>query len=56
MNVESDEPGKDVERSAPPGRYTLEVRDADGRSATTTFDLRASDPPMVVELPVPAGK
>ncbi|MDO8348906.1 MAG: hypothetical protein Q7T30_01630, partial [Planctomycetota bacterium] len=55
-SVDSDEPGKDLARSAPPGRYSLEVRDADGRTATTTFDLRATDPPMVIELPMPVSK
>ena len=45
--------GTDLSRSAPPGRYTLEVVDAKGRKAQATFDLRASDPPQVVELPLP---
>jgi hypothetical protein len=45
--------GKDLSFSAPPGRYTLEVIDADGSRATTTFELRASEPPMVVELKLP---
>ncbi|MEO6593469.1 MAG: sigma-70 family RNA polymerase sigma factor [Planctomycetota bacterium] len=40
--------------AAPAGRYTLEVRDEKGRSASTSFDLRATDPPMVIELPLPA--
>ena len=45
--------GTDLPRSAPPGRYTLEVVDAKGRKASRTFDLRASTPPQVVELPLP---
>jgi RNA polymerase sigma-70 factor (ECF subfamily) len=38
---------------APPGRYTLDVTGAGGAVATATFDLRASEPRMVVELPLP---
>ncbi len=45
---------KDQPFSAPPGSYTLEVVDAAGHKATTSFDLRASDPPIVVELPLSA--
>jgi RNA polymerase sigma-70 factor (ECF subfamily) len=43
----------DERHSAPPGRYTVEVRDPDGNLATATFDLRASEPPPVFELPLP---
>lgn len=55
---ESDTPveielGKDLPLSAPAGRYSLEAIDPDGKKATTTFDLRGTDPPMVVELPLP---
>lgn len=53
--VDSDAPGKDVRLSAPPGRYTLEVRDQDGRAASATFELRPSAEPQVVELPLPPG-
>jgi len=45
--------GTDLGWSAPPGRYTLEVVGAGGRKASRTFDLRASTPPQVVELPLP---
>ena len=51
--LHSSEAGKDLPFSAPPGRYTLEVLDADGSRATTTFELRAGEPPVVVDLPVP---
>ena len=56
--VESENRVEDLEcwRCAPPGRYTLEVRDAGGRSATTAFTLRAADPPILVDAPVPAAK
>ncbi len=52
--VDSDAKGKDVRLSAPSGRYTLEVRDQEGRAASTTFDLRPSIEPQIVELPLPA--
>lgn len=52
--IDSDAPGKDVRLSAPSGRYTLEVRDQEGRAASTTFDLRPSIEPQIVELPLPA--
>ena len=39
-----------------PGRYTIEVRDASGRTATTTADIRDADPPVVVELPLPVHR
>jgi RNA polymerase sigma-70 factor (ECF subfamily) len=42
------------DRSAPPGRYTLEVVDPRaGVSASTTFDLQRTVPPLVVDLPLP---
>jgi hypothetical protein len=46
--------GKDNPLRAPAGRYTLCVIDARGAKTSTTFDLRASDPPQIVELPLPA--
>jgi RNA polymerase sigma-70 factor (ECF subfamily) len=52
-SVYENEAGTDVQRSAPPGRYTLEVVGSGGRKASKTFDLRASTPPQVVELPLP---
>lgn len=52
-SVHASEAGKDLPFSAPPGRYTLEVLDADERRATTTFELRAGEPPVVVDLPLP---
>ena len=51
--VNAHDAGKDLSFAAPPGRYTLEVLDTAGRRATTVCDLRASDPPMVVELKFP---
>jgi len=51
--VDSDAPGKDVPLSAPPGHYTLEIQDQDGRTASCTFDLRPAAKPQVVELPLP---
>jgi hypothetical protein len=47
------EMGKDIPLRAPAGRYTLEVTDLRGAVATTSFDLRPSEPPLVVELPLP---
>ncbi|MCU0862415.1 MAG: sigma-70 family RNA polymerase sigma factor [Planctomycetes bacterium] len=52
--VNAHDAGKDLSFAAPPGRYTLEVLDTAGRRATTVCDLRASEPPMVVELKFPA--
>jgi protocatechuate 3,4-dioxygenase beta subunit len=51
--VNAHDAGKDLPFAAPPGRYTLEVLDTAGRRATTVCDLRASEPPMVVELKFP---
>jgi hypothetical protein len=41
------------ERSIAPGRYTIEVKDQQGRTATGAADIRATDPPVVVDLPLP---
>ncbi|MFY9341133.1 MAG: sigma-70 family RNA polymerase sigma factor [Planctomycetota bacterium] len=49
-----DETGKDLPFKAPAGRYTLDVVDPHGGKASATIDLRASDPPPVFELPLPA--
>jgi hypothetical protein len=45
--------GQDQPFRAPAGRYTLDVVDARSVRATTAFDLRANDPALVVELPLP---
>lgn len=46
--------GTDQSYSAPVGRYTLEAVDAEGRKATTSFELLGGDSARVVELPLPA--
>lgn len=38
-----------------PGHYTITVSDSTGRTATTTAEVRASDPPSVVTLPLPGA-
>jgi hypothetical protein len=47
-----DDVGRDEPRFAAAGRYTVEVTDPSGTKTSATFDLRASDPPQVVELPL----
>jgi protocatechuate 3,4-dioxygenase beta subunit len=47
-----DDVGRDEPMLAAAGRYTLEVIDWRGTKTSATFDLRASDPPQVVELPL----
>lgn len=51
--VPHQETGTDHPMRAAAGRYTLELVDAQGVQASTTFDLRADDPAQVVELPLP---
>jgi hypothetical protein len=41
------------ERSIVPGRYTIEVRDEKGRTATGSADIRPAEPPVIVDLPLP---
>lgn len=43
----------DLPRTIPAGRYRVETEDGSGRKATTTVDIRAADPPMLIELPLP---
>lgn len=38
------------------GRYTVTVTDASGRSATSTVDIKAAQPPLVVTLPTPPAQ
>lgn len=46
--------GKELTLRAVAGHYVLEVVDGRGAKAKTAFDLRASEQPLIVEMPLPA--